>query len=54
MQEHHLSPPFIPSSLDIEGSCRSWIYAVFVSTDNARESKDFCGGQSLWEGQESS
>ncbi len=48
-----LSLPFNPTSLDIEGSCRSWVYAyaVLASTDNSRESKDFCGGQSLWEGQ---
>ena len=28
-----------------------YAYAVLASTDNARESKNFCGGQSLWEGQ---
>ena len=49
-----LSRPFIPSGLGIEGSCGSWVYAyaVFASTDKAREYKDFCGGQSFWEGQQ--
>ncbi len=40
-----LSLLFIPSGLEIEGSCRSWVYACawLASTDSGRESKDFCG-----------
>ncbi len=44
-----LSLPFTAFSLDIEGSCRSWVYAyaVFALTDIGREIKDFCGGQNF-------
>jgi hypothetical protein len=43
----------VPSIYSIQpkhrGSCRNWVYAytALASTDNGRESKDFCGGRNL-------